>query len=48
MSGEATVVAESSIQRDKSALYVRMVSAAPQSGEKDGRRMVGFTGTEVL
>lgn len=37
VSGEAIVMAESSIQRDKSALYVRMVSAALQRGKKDGR-----------
>lgn len=45
VSGEAIVMAQSLIQRDKAALYVRIVSAAPQNEE---RRMVGLTGTQVL
>lgn len=43
VSGEAIPVVQSIIQRDKAALYVRIVSAAPQ---REGK-MVGFTGTGI-
>jgi hypothetical protein len=44
VSGEAIPVVQSVIQRDKAALYVRIVSAAPQREEE---KMVGFTGTGI-